>query len=132
MPPSFDPIPESLDQLANRTVHAAFLAHSQLGPGLLEGVYEACLEYELTKLGFSVQRQIKLPIEYDGVMLDANLRLDLLIEKQLIVEIKSLDGLAPVHTAQLMTYLKLTRRRLGLLINFNVPLIKEGIKRVVL
>ena len=123
---------EELDRLAKAVVHAAFAVHSQLGPGLLEGVYEVCLAHELTKRGLRVERQLVLPVLYDGVKIEAGLRLDLLVEEKLIVEIKAVESFHPVHKAQVLTYLKLSNRTLGLLINFNVPLIKDGIKRIIL
>lgn len=99
---------------------------------MIENVYETCLVYELGKAGIASERQVKLPISYDGMQLDAELRLDIWVERSLIVEVKAVEGFHPVHQAQIMTYLKLTKNRLGLLINFNVPLLKNGLKRVVL
>jgi len=127
-----EPIPEKINQLATQVVDATFTVHSALGPGLLENVYEVCLAHELTKRSLKVERQVALPVSYDGIRLDAALRFDLLVENCLVVELKAVETLLPVHEAQLLTYLKLSGHRLGLLINFNVPLIKEGIKRVVL
>ena len=127
-----EPIPGRVNRIAGMVVDAAFAVHSKLGPGLLESVYEVCLVRELEKRGLSVKRQIALPIDYDGIRLDAGLRLDLLIESCLIIELKAVETLLPVHKAQVLTYLKLTGHRLGLLINFNVPLIREGIKRIAL
>ncbi|HZL38381.1 MAG TPA: GxxExxY protein [Tepidisphaeraceae bacterium] len=123
---------EAVENVAREIVDATFKVHRTLGPGLLESVYEACLEYELRRRGLKVLRQLKVPIFYDGVELDADLRLDLLVEGCVIVEIKSVEAMNPVFKAQALTYLKLTGHRLCLLINFNVPLIKDGIKRVVL
>ncbi len=114
------------EELAKAVVNAA------LGPGLLESVYEVCLVHELHKRGLSLERQVTLPIEYAGVKLDAGLRLDLLVEDELIVELKAVETMHPLFVAQLLTYLKLTGKKLGLLINFNVPLIKDGIRRVIL
>jgi GxxExxY protein len=127
-----EPIPDRVNFLSNRVIDCAIKVHKELGPGLIESVYETCLFYELRKAEFAVERQVKLPIIYDGIKLDAELRLDIWVERSLIIEVKAVDGLHPVHQAQLMTYLKLTRNRLGLLINFNVQLLKNGIKRVVL
>lgn len=121
-----------LDELAGEIVNAAFRVHSQLGPGLLEGVYEVCLAHELKKRGLHVERQLALPVVYDGVRIDAGLRIDLLVNEKIIVEIKAVETLLPVHKAQVLTYLKLRGCELGLLINFNVPLIKDGIKRIIL
>ncbi len=111
---------------------AAFAVHNALGPGLLENVYEVCLVHELNKKGIKVERQVMLPVIYDNVRLDAGLRLDLVVGDCLIVELKAIETLLPVHKAQLLTYLKLSGYRLGLLINFNVPVIKNGIQRVAL
>ncbi|MBI1940216.1 MAG: GxxExxY protein [Acidobacteria bacterium] len=127
-----EPIPAQLDMIASKIVDAAFAVHSKLGPGLLESVYETCLLHEIKKRELSVERQVEIPIDYDGIRLEAGLRIDLLVDKRLIVELKSVDSLSPVHTAQMLTYLKLSGQRLGLLINFNVPLIRNGIKRIVL
>src|SRR5262245_1487045 len=126
-----EPIPQHIEELAKQVVDAAFSVHKSLGPGLLESVYEACLAYELEKLRIPFRKQVPVPIIYDGATLDAELRIDLLVGECLIVEIKAVDRDHPVFMAQLLTYLKLTGNRLGLLINFNVPLIKDGIRRVV-
>jgi GxxExxY protein len=105
------------------------MVHKELGPGLLEKVYESCMEYELLKNGLSVQRQITLPIIYKGLQFNEGLRLDLLVEDKIIVEIKAVDEVNPVWNAQVISHLKLSNLGLGYLINFNVPLIKLGIKR---
>ena len=118
--------------VASRVLNAAFAVHRELGPGLLENIYEACLGEELRQEGIEFQTQVVLPVQYKGNTLDAGLRLDLFVAGVVIVEIKSVAGLLPVHTAQLMTYLKLTGARLGFLINFNEALLKDGIRRVVL
>jgi GxxExxY protein len=123
---------EHLNELSYKILGCAYKVHSALGPGLLESTYETCLEFELMNAGFDVVRQKALPVVYNGVKLDAGYRIDLLIEHQVILEIKSVDALAPIHEAQLLTYLKLAKKRLGLLINFNVEHLKEGIKRRVL
>ncbi len=127
-----DPIPVETEDVARQIVDAALSVHRTLGPGLLESVYEVCLEHELKSRDLTVDRQVSLPVLYDGVRLDAGLRLDLLINNSVIVELKAVDALMPVHKAQVLTYLKLTGHRLGLLINFNVPLIRDGIKRMAL
>jgi GxxExxY protein len=127
-----EPIPEDVNFLANRSVNAALKVHKELGPGLLESVYETCLYYELKKETLEVEKQVRLPIYYDGVKLDADLRLDIWVNKKLVIEVKSVETVLPVHHAQLLTYLKLTKNRLGLLINFNVNLLKNGIKRIAL
>ena len=118
------------DQLSKNVVDAAYRVHSALGPGLLESVYEQCFAYELDTRGIKVQRQVILPVTYRDIRIDAGLRLDLLIGGTLVVEIKAVEKLLPVHEAQLLTYLKLSGHRVGLLINFNVPLIKQGIRRL--
>ncbi len=128
---NFEPISEELERLSKIAVNAAYQVHSALGPGLLESVYEVCMMYEFAKVGIQAERQLAVPVLYDGVLLDAALKIDILIEGKLILELKAVEQIAPVHKAQLITYLKLTNRRLGLLINFNVPVIKEGIKRIV-
>lgn len=110
--------------------HSALKVHQALGPGLLESAYEECLFYELKKLGLLIEKQKALPLIYEEVKLDVGYRLDILVENKLILEIKSVDCLNEVHFAQLLTYLKLTNCKLGLLINFNVALLKYGIKRV--
>lgn len=125
-------IPEETNLIAQQIVDAAFAVHSALGPGLLESVYEACLCHELTNRGLSFERQLSLPVIYEGVKLDAGLRLDLLVADQVIVELKAVEMVQEVHKAQLLTYLKLTGHRLGLLINFNVPVIRKGISRLAL
>jgi len=113
-------------------VDAAIHVHTALGPGLLESVYEACLVHELTERGLKVRRQVGFPVVYKGVRLETGFRLDLLIEDCLIVELKAVDEVHPVFEAQVMTYLKLTGNRVGLILNFNVALMKDGIQRVIL
>jgi len=127
-----EPVSDRVDQIASAIVDAAYNVHSSLGPGLLENVYEVCLIHALHKRGLSVQRQMTVPVIYDGVRLATGFRLDLLVEGCVVVELKAVDALTPVYMAQVLTYLKLTGHRLGLLINFNVPLIKDGIKRIIL
>jgi GxxExxY protein len=127
----YEPIPADVEVLTKNVVDAAFSVHKTLGPGLLESVYEACLNHELKKRGCRVATQVPVPVVYDGMRLDAGLRLDLIVEDKLIVEVKSVERMNPVYDAQLLTYLKLTGIRLGLLINFNVGVIKQGIKRMV-
>lgn len=129
---SREPIPGETERAAAVVVDCAFRVHSSLGPGLLESVYEVCLAHELHKTGVSFERQVSLRVIYDSVHLDAGLRLDFLISRSVVVELKAVETLLPVHKAQVLTYLKLTGHRLGLLINFNVPLIKDGIRRVIL
>jgi GxxExxY protein len=125
-------IPERANHAAEVFVDAALTVHRALGPGLLESVYSVCLAHELRKRGVRGLREVALPITYDCVVLDAGLRLDMLVDDCVIVELKAVEYLLPVHHAQVLTYLKLTGHRLGLLINFNTPLIRDGIRRVVL
>jgi GxxExxY protein len=125
-------IDSELDALARQVVDAAFKVHRSLGPGLLESAYEICLGVELSHRGLICETQVPVNITYGGVTVDSAFRLDLLVDGRLIVEIKAVEKLLPVHEAQLLTYLRLSSRRLGLLINFNVPLIKQGIKRLAL
>jgi GxxExxY protein len=127
-----EPIPADLDRIARQVVDAAHAVHRALGPGLLESVYEVCLLHELAKRGLKVDRQVAVPITYDNVRLDAGLRLDLVVENSLLLELKAVETILPVHQAQVLTYLKLSGFRLGLLINFNVPVIRDGIKRIAL
>jgi GxxExxY protein len=117
--------------LASRVLTCAFRVHSALGPGLLESAYEACLAHELAKAGLACERQVTLPVRYDGLELDAGYRLDMLVETTVIIEVKAVERLLPVHVAQLLSYLKLSNRKLGLLLNFNVIHLKDGIRRVV-
>ena len=119
------------NEIAKIVVDCAYKVHSSLGAGLLESSYEACLAYEINKRGLSVISQKALPQIYEEVKLEVGYRIDLLVEERLIVEVKAVESLHDVHLAQILTYLKLTDCRLGLLINFNVPLIKNGIRRVI-
>ncbi len=125
-------IPESINEIARKIVDAAFAVHTTLGPGLLESVYEVCLIYELKKRKLKVGNQVSLPVVYKKIHLDAGLRLDLVVEDCVVIEIKAVEKLPPIHHAQILTYLKLSGCRLGFLVNFNVPVIKDGIKRMVL
>jgi GxxExxY protein len=127
-----EPIPDEVNAIAGIVVDAAFRVHSTLGPGLLERVYEICLAHELRERGLEVETQVDLPVIYDGVRLDAGLRIDLIVGGKVVVELKAVEVVLPVHKAQLLTYMKLTGHRLGLLINFNVPVIKDGIDRLAL
>lgn len=119
------------NELSKIVFDCALKVHQNLGPGLLESAYEECLFYELKKTGYDVQKQKALPLVYEEIRLDIGYRIDIIVENKLILEIKSVESLNDVHFAQLLTYLKLTDCKLGLLINFNVNLIKNGIKRVV-
>ena len=119
------------NEIATIVVDSAFKIHNALGPGLFESVYEAVLDFELQKRGLRVAQQVGLPVYYEGVRLELGFRVDLIVDNKVIVEIKSVETLAPVHQKQLLTYVRLMDLRLGLLINFNVALIKDGIRRVV-
>jgi GxxExxY protein len=123
-------IPEEYERLTNRIIGAAMRVHSQLGPGLLESAYEACLEYELRDQGLVVERQKPLPLVYREVRLECGYRLDLLIEGKIVVEVKAIEALEAIHSAQLLSYLKLSGCHVGLLINFNVQHLKSGIRRI--
>ena len=120
------------EEVFKKVLDAAFRVHSELGPGLLESTYEECLYYELKLAGLQVEKQKALPVVYKEVKLDAGYRIDLLVEKCVIVELKSVEALTDVHFAQILTYLKLSNCKLGLLVNFNVRHLKNGIKRVIL
>jgi len=122
---------EEIDSLSNKIIGAAIEVHRLLGPGLLESAYEECLSKELDIRGIKVKRQVILPIEYKGIKIESAYRLDLLVEDKIILELKSVAAIEPIHESQLLTYLKLTKLWLGLVINFNVPLLKDGIKRIV-
>ena len=128
----YAPISDEEEHIAKMIVGSAYAVHKALGPGLLENVYEVCFCHELTKCGLSFLRQVVVPIVYDGITFDEGLRLDVLVEDLVICELKAVQTMHPVVLAQLLTQLKLTEKRFGFLINFNVPLIKHGIKRVVL
>ncbi len=128
----FEPLAPEIESIAKTIVDAALKVHRALGPGLLESVYELCLAHELRRRGVQSESQVKLPITYEGLTIDAGLRLDLIVAQQVIVEVKAVERMNPVFDAQLLTYLKLTGLRLGKLINFNVPLVRDGIKRIIL
>jgi GxxExxY protein len=125
-----EPIPAETEKVAHEIIQCAFRVHKALRPGLLESVYESCLCHELAKSKLSYVRQAALPIEYDGLILETSLRIDLIVEDCVIVELKACEQLNSLHEAQLITYLKLSKTRLGLLINFNVRLLKDGLKRI--
>ena len=128
----YKPISTELEQIGRKVIDAAFTVYSTLGPGLLEKVYEICFCHELTKRGLSYKRQVDIPIVYDNLRFDEGLRLDVLVEDEIICELKALENVNPVWEAQILSHLKITNKRLGYLINFNVPLIKNGIRRFVL
>ncbi len=119
-------------ELTEKIIKAAMEVHSQLGPGLLESAYEECLVYELQKMGLSVERQKPVPLIYKEIQLEYGYRIDILVNNKVIVELKSVDDISPVHEAQILTYLKLAQKEVGLLINFNVKQLKNGLKRFVM
>jgi GxxExxY protein len=119
-----------LNLITESIIGAAIQVHRALGPGLLESTYEVCLMHELAQKGLKVDKQVPIPIIYKDVRLDAGYRIDLLVEDQVIVELKSVDTIHPIHEAQLISYLKLSGKKLGLIINFNVKLLKNGIRRI--
>jgi len=123
---------ENLNDLTYKIIGCAFKVHSNLGPGLLESTYEHCLIQELILKGLLCERQVGLPIVYNNTRLEIGYRIDILVENRVIIELKSIDQVAPIHKAQLLTYLKLSGKQLGLLINFNVVDLKEGISRMIL
>jgi GxxExxY protein len=119
------------DVLTEKIIGAAIEVHRHLGPGLLETAYDECVCYELSQKGIQFQRQVALPIRYKGLSLDCNYKLDLLVEDTIVVEVKAIEALLPVHSAQLLTYLKSSGKRVGLLINFNVTMLTKGLRRLV-
>ncbi len=120
------------EELTRRIIGAAIEVHRALGPGLLESAYEVCLQHELVRAGLAVLRQVELPIRYEDVMLDAGYRLDLLVEDRVVIELKAVEKVLPIHEAQLITYLKLSGHPIGLLINFNVTKLVDGVTRRVM
>jgi len=126
------PIPEATDRVAREIIDAAYKVHQTLGPGLLESVYETCLCHELTVRGVTWARQVPVNIVYGEIQIEAGLRIDVFVAECVIVELKAVEYMKPLFEAQLLTYLKLTGTRLGLLINFNSPLFKQGVKRMAL
>jgi GxxExxY protein len=122
---------DRLDLITRRIIGAAIEVHRQLGPGLLESAYETCLAFELRQLGFKIEQQKPLPVVYKDVKLDCGYCLDLLVEDSVVVEVKAVEQLAPIHDAQLLSYLRLSEKRVGLLINFHVRVLKNGLKRIV-
>lgn len=121
-----------MKEWTERIIGAAIEVHRNIGPGLLESAYEECIAYEMRLLELNFERQVPLPVTYKGVSLDCGYRLDYLVERAVVLELKAVDALVPIHEAQLLTYLKLGGWTIGLLINFNVPVLKQGVKRVVL
>jgi GxxExxY protein len=122
---------EEYDYLSDKILGAACYVHKELGPGLLESVYQTCLLEELTYRGIKAQREVRVPLFFRGKLLDKDLRLDLLVQERIIIEVKAIEAIPPVHVAQLLSYLKLSDKWLGYLLNFNVPTMKDGIRRIV-
>lgn len=129
---SFKPISDKEEQIATDIVDAAYIVHKKLGPGLLEKIYEVCFCHEISKKGRSYLRQVDIPIVYDGITFNEGLRLDIIVEDLVICELKAVEKINSVWDAQILSHLRLCNKRLGFLINFNVPLIKDGIKRIIL
>jgi len=129
---NYKPLSKKEESIAGKIVDAAYTVHKILGPALLEKVYEVCFCHELSKRGLKYKRQVDIPIVYDGIIFNEGLCLDVLVEELIICELKAVDEMNPVWQAQILSHLKLTGKRLGFLINFNVPLIKNGIKRTIL
>ena len=121
---------KSIDEIDAVIVDAAYKVHQELGPGLLESAYEACLAHELTKRGLIIERQKEQPLFYDNIKIDVGYRMDLLVEDSIVIELKAVEKIIPIHQAQLMTYLKLSKKTLGFLINFNTTYFKSSIKRI--
>ena len=126
-----DPERERIDKLTQTIIGGAIAVHRGIGPGLLESAYEECLCFELSDAGLGFERQVQLPVSYRGVKLDCGYRMDIVVEDRVIVEVKTVERFAPVHEAQLLSYLKMSDRRVGLLLNFHVAILKNGIKRLV-
>jgi GxxExxY protein len=124
--------PQANDPLTEKVIGFAIEVHRQLGPGLLESAYEECLSYELRQSGLDFRRQVPLPVVYKTIRLDCGYRIDIVVEDKVVLELKTVERLIPVHDAQLLTYLKLSGMRIGLLLNFNSPVLKDGIRRMVL
>ena len=122
---------DDLNDLTGAIIGAAIEVHRNLGPGLLESAYESCLMWELRQKNLKVEPQVPVPIRYKGLQLDAGYRIDLLVQEKIIVELKAIDKIQPIHTAQVLTYLKMTELKMALILNFNVELMRSGIKRIV-
>ena len=122
---------QHIEEIGRNIVHFAIKVHKALGPGLLESVYQKCLAYELKKAGLKVACEVPIPVKYEKVSIDLGFRIDMMVQKAVIIENKTVERLLPIHEAQLLTYLKLTNIKLGFLLNWNVPLMKDGIKRMV-
>ncbi|HEX9837711.1 MAG TPA: GxxExxY protein [Anaerolineales bacterium] len=128
----FQPVPADVERIGKVVLNAAYKVHTTLGPGLLESVYQASMKHVIEKNGVTVKTEVKLPILFEGTKLDSGLQLDMLVEKCVIVELKSVERMSLLYEKQVVTYLRLSRLRLGFLINFNVPYLKDGIKRIVI
>jgi GxxExxY protein len=122
---------DRLDQISRRIIGAAIEVHRHLGPGLLESAYQTCLAFELSQRGLRFEQQKSLPIQYKEVKLDCGYRMDFVVEDEIVVEIKAIETLLPIHEAQLLSYLRIAQKKVGLLINFHVPVLKSGLKRIV-
>ena len=118
-----------INQITEKIIGGAIEVHKELGPGLLESAYEECLFYELKRLGLNAERQVSVPVIYKDIKLDCGYRMDILVENKIIIELKTVDAIIPVHEAQILTYMKFAKKEIGLLINFNVTLLKNGIRR---
>lgn len=127
-----EPVPDAVNMVGRRVMDAAFTVHRTLGPGLLESVYEACMAEELRQAGLRVDRQVDVPVTYGELRMEVGYRLDLLVERSVVVELKSIDALASIHASQVLTYLRFSGLRLGYLINFNTVRLKDGFRRLVL
>jgi len=127
----YKPVPLDIEEIGKKVLDAAYTVHSALGPGLLESVYEACLAYEIKKLGLNAETQVAVPVRYQDVFVETGLRLDTLVERKIILELKAVEKMNPLYQAQLITYLRVTGCRLGYLMNFNVQHFKEGFNRLV-
>ena len=128
----YKPLSKETEDIVSKIIDAAMAVHRTLGPGLLEKVYEVCICHELEKRSLKFKRQVNIPIVYDGISFEEGYRIDILVEDQVIIELKAVENYNPVWKAQVLSYLKVTGKRLGLLINFNVPLLKDGVQRVIL
>jgi len=128
---AFAKVPDSLNEISRAILDAAFKVHKALGPGLLESTYRLCLAHELKQRGYSVQQELPVPVKFEGLTLDAGYRIDLLVAGEIVVELKAVEAICALHRAQLLSYLKHSGKRLGLLINFNTVLLKDGIVRVI-
>lgn len=128
----YQPLTTREEAIGKNIVNTAYIVHRKLGPGLLESIYEVCFCHELDKIGLKARRQVPIPLVYDGIKFDLAFRLDILVEDLVICELKAVDSMHPIFEAQLLSHLKLTKRRLGFLINFNAPAVRLGIKRMIL